>query len=151
MMVISDINSTEQKVLIYLKKMKLQNKSCYDRLILFGVKPNDIIKYIERPEDCGKWPFDFVYQVQNAVTKISKNYLMDFPEIEIQTEEDRVLSKLLTKNNFYPFGTNTFFKNDITVHHVTAFMERNEVIYEWNGDFILRIQQEVNRVKAFLL
>jgi hypothetical protein len=115
------------------------------------VKPNDIIKYIEHPEDCGKWPFYFVGQVDNAVTKIAKKYLIDFPEIDKQTEEDRVLVKLLTKNNFYAFGTNTFFNNDITVHHVIAFMERNEVIFEWNRDFILRTQQAVNRVKEFLL
>jgi hypothetical protein len=150
-MVISDIDSSKKRVATYLKKFKLHNPEYYDRLAMFSVKPNDIIKYIERPEDCGTWPFDFVGKVDFAVKRIAKMYLIDFPEIEIQTEEDRVLSKLLRKNNFYAFGTNTFFKNEVTVNHVILFMKRDAVIYDWNADFVLKTQHEVKRVKEFLL
>lgn len=77
------MDTTKKSVLEYLKKKKLQNRESFDRLILFGVKPNDIIKYIERPDDCGRWPFDFVCQVHNAVQKISKKYLIDAPVFSI--------------------------------------------------------------------
>lgn len=151
MIEITDVDSTQKRVLTFLKKMKLQNQSCYGKLMLFSVKPNDIIKYIESPEKCGKWPIDFVIQVNHAIIQISKKYFIDFPEIEIQNDEDKVLSKLLRKNNFFAFGTNTFFGEEITVHHVIAYMERDELIYEWNPDFVLKTQLEVKRVKEVLL
>lgn len=151
MIVMSNIDSTQQSVLTYLKKLKFQNLTYYDIIILFGVKPNDIIKYIERPEQCGKWPFDFVSQIYDAILKIEKYCLIGIPQIELQTDEDKVISKLLRKNFYLCFGTNTFFGDEIQVHHVIAFMERNEVIYEWNADFILKTQKEVKRVKEFLL
>ena len=30
-------------------------------------------------------------------------------------------------------------------------MERDETIYSWNGDFVLKVQQEVKRAMKFLL
>lgn len=150
-MVISDIDSTQKRIVTFLKKMKLHNPEYYDRVIMFSVKPNDIIKYLELPENCGNWPFDFVGKVEFAVKRIAKLYLVDFPEIETQTEEDRVLSKLLTNNNFNAFGTNTFFKNEVTVNHVIQFMKRDAVIYDWNGYFVSQVKQEVQRVKNILL
>lgn len=144
-------DTTKATVWSYLKKSKLQNKDLYDRLILFSVKPHDIVKYIERPEDIGKWPFDFVIQVEFAITQISKKLIIDFPKIEIQTEEDRVLSKILKKNSVFAFGTNSYFGEEITVSHVIAYMERDEIIYSWNSDFVLKTQNIVNKVKELLL
>lgn len=151
MKTLDNINLTQKRVLTYLKNTKLQNQSCFNLTILFSVNPKDIIKFIERPDDCGNWPFDFVIQVQYAINKIDKIALTAFPKIEMQTEHDRVLSKLLRKNNYFAFGTNIFFKPELTVDHVIAYMERDMVIYEWNSDFAVRIEQEVRRVQEFLL
>lgn len=121
-------------------------------LIYFGKEPYDIIKHIEHTEDCEKWPFDFVRKLNRSITQIAKINLNKFPEIELQTEEDRVLRKLLRKNDFFAFGTNLFFDNHIAkINHVIAYMERDVKIYTWNGDFVINVQQEVKRVKAFLL
>ena len=143
--------SKYDSVLTYLKKFKFYNKSGYEYLILFGVNPNDIIKYIEHPEKCGNWPFDFVCQVESAITKISKKYLIDFPIIELQTDEDRVLSKLLRKNNFFSFFTNIFNSRMVSIHHIIQFMERDPIIFEWNADFVWQVSQEVIKVKKELL
>lgn len=151
MTVISDIDTIKNHVLTYLKKIKLQNQVYYEGLSLYCVKPNDIIKYIEHPEKCSKFPLDFIATIENAIIRISKKYLIDFPIIESQTEEDRVLSKLLRKNSFFAFGTNTFFREEITINHIIAYMERDEIIYLWNADFVLKTQHEVKRAKAFLL
>ena len=80
-----------------------------------------------------------------------KLFLVDFPKIETQTEEDRVLSKLLTNNNFNYFGINNIFKNEVTVNHVIQFMKRDAVIYDWNGHFVSHVIQEVQRIKNVLL
>jgi len=146
-----EIDSSQMFVLTYLKKMKLHNKSAYDKIIIFGAKPHDIIKFIERPEDCGRWPIDFVYKVQSTIPKISKMFLIDFPKIEQQTEEDRILSKLLRKNNFPNFDADTFFGIMVSVNHVIQFLERDPVIYEWNAFFVLQVSEEVIRVKEKLL
>jgi hypothetical protein len=150
-MTVNDTNTVNKRVLTYLKKVKIQNQSNSNIIAYFAANINDIIKFIERPDDCGTWPFDFVCQVNDAIKKINKLALIDFPKIEKQTEEDRVLSRLLRKNNFFAFGTNLFFGSEITVFHVIAYMERDEVIYDWNADFVIGTKQEVKRVKEFLL
>ncbi|MHB1197225.1 MAG: hypothetical protein ACYC0A_10335 [Lutibacter sp.] len=143
--------SKYESVLTYLKKYKLYNKSAYEYLILFGVNPNDIIKFMEHPEKCGNWPFDFVCQVESAIAKIDKKYLIDFPKIDLQTEEDRVLSKLLRKNNFFSFFTYIFNSKMVSIQHIIQFMERDPIIFEWNADFVWQVSQEVNQVKNKLL
>lgn len=146
-----NITSKQKHVLTFLNNLKLQNKASFELVMFSAVKPHDIIKYIERPEDCRHWPMDFVYQVDRAIAQIDIKYIVDLPKIEEQTEEERVLSKLLRKNDCFAFGTNTFFKNEITAYHVITYMQRNEIMYSWNADFILKIQHEVKRVIAFLL
>ena len=83
----------QTKVLAYLKNMKKITPRDYTSLMLWGVNPNDIIKLIERPDACGKWPFEYVSNIYTAIRKIPKHNILPFPEIEVQTEEDRVLSK----------------------------------------------------------
>ena len=69
------IGQKEVQVLEYLKKK--QNEINGKNIIAsyYGVGAKDIIKYIERPEACGKWPFDFVCLTQRAVNLIAKNYI----------------------------------------------------------------------------
>ena len=151
MNVIATFEPIQQKVLLYLKNAKLQNKVAYDKLMLFSVKPNDIIKYIERPDDCGNWPLDYVYQVEKAITKISERYLIDFPTLDAQTEEERVLSKFLKKHHYVTFGAINDVETDVTTNHVIAYMQRSAAVYLWNADFVLRVQKEVERMIKVLL
>lgn len=146
-----EITKKQANVLDYLKNMKKYCPLYYEHLRTFGVAPNDIIKVIENPDACGRWKFDYVGMVFQAIDKIDKYYLIPFPEIEKQTEEDRVISNILRKNSYYCFGTNTFFDELVKVNHIIDYMERNKVIYEWNAHFVLCVQQEVKRVKEFLL
>ncbi len=120
-------------------------------LVYYSVGVKDLIKYLEYPDKCGKWPFEFVLMVEDALKKIKKKYLIEYPIIENQTDEDLVLSKLLEKNNFYCFGTNTFFYGSVKVSHVIQYMKRQAVIYDWSAYFLLTVQAETKRVKEFLL
>ncbi|TRX16124.1 hypothetical protein FNW25_01740 [Flavobacterium franklandianum] len=146
-----DTIAMNQNVVTYLKKFKLHHKALYDRLIIFGVKPNDVIKYLEQPEQCGNWPFDFVCEMASVIPKISKKYLIDFPIIELQTEEDRVISKLLRKNNLLAFDIKIYLNKMVSVNHLIQFMERDPIIYEWNAYFVWQVSQEVIEVKEKLL
>ncbi|MHB1148406.1 MAG: hypothetical protein ACYC01_12535, partial [Lutibacter sp.] len=76
---------------------------------------------------------------------------IDFPKIDLQTEEDRVLSKLLRKNNFFSFFTYIFNSKMVSIQHIIQFMERDPIIFEWNADFVWQVSQEVNQVKNKLL
>lgn len=143
--------SKQERVLTYLKNAKLQNRFAYDYMVLFSVKPNDIIKYIERPDDCGRWPMDYVCLVDAAINQISKKYLIEFPEIEAQTEEDRVLSKFLKKNSSLTFGFDSTKIEEVTREHIIAYMTREDLIYKWNADFVLRVQSRVERLKGIML
>ena len=68
------INEVEKKVLDFLKKQQEEIKGTNLIAVHYGVGAKDLIKFIERPEECGRWPFDFVGMAQRAVNLISKNY-----------------------------------------------------------------------------
>lgn len=69
------IGEKELEILEYLKKEQNEINNTGLISIYYGVGTKDIIKFIERPETCGKWPFDFVCMAQRAVNLIAKNYL----------------------------------------------------------------------------
>lgn len=150
-MTITEISEKDKQVLDYVKSELDRYANQNTVLIFFGVSAKDMVKFIERPEACGKWPFEFVCQMTKAIDKTHKKYIIPYPEIEDQTEEDRVIAKILMKNNLFKFGTNTFFKNGITVQHVIQYLERDSSIYNWNAIFAVQVQQEVIRVKEFIL
>jgi len=138
-------------VLDFLKKEFYTLSNSNYILSFYSINAKDIIKYIEHPEKCGKWPFYFVCSVIEAIEKIKIKCNIPYPKIENQTEEDRVLSKLLAKNKFFCFGTNTFFKGSVNVEHVIKYMERSAEIKNWNAYFLHCVQLETLRVKEFLL
>jgi len=120
-------------------------------IVYCGVGARVIKKYIAHPEKCGNWPFDFVCLVERSVKKLLKHYIIPHPALEEQTEEDRVLSRLLRKNSYLCFGTNLFFKSKVKVEHVILYMERSEEIKNWTTCFLLSVIEETKRTKDFLL
>lgn len=50
-----------------------------------------------------------------------------------------------------PFNERPYFKTEATQEAVIKYLERNPEIYYWNGDFVLKVQREVQRAKDFLL
>jgi len=141
----------ENQVLEFLKRELKTAEHTNSVLCYYGVGAKDLVKYLEHPKKCGNWLFDFVILAEESVNKINNKYLIPFPIIENQTEQDRVLSKLLSKNNWYCFGTNAFFNDHVKVSHVIQYMERQGAIYDWTAYFLLRVQAETKRVKEFLL
>jgi len=69
------IGEKELKVLEYLKKQQDEIKDKDLIVAYYAVGAKDIIKYIERPDACLNWPFDFVCLTHRAVHLIAKNYL----------------------------------------------------------------------------
>lgn len=139
------------EVLEFLKKELKATERTNVVLSFYGIGARDLVKYLEYPEKCGSWPFDFVLMVEDALKKIKKKYIIPYPVIENQTEEDRVLSRLLIKNNYYCFGTNTLFNGQVKVNHVIQYMERQNAINDWSAFFLTKVQMETIRVKEFLL
>ncbi|HRP38237.1 MAG TPA: hypothetical protein PLM55_01010 [Chitinophagales bacterium] len=142
---------TNYEVLEFLKKELKVSEHSNGVLSFYGIGARDLVKYLECPNKCGNWPFDFVLKVEDTLKKIKKKYIIPCQFIETQTEEDRVLSKLLIKNKYFCFGTNMFFKGDVNVTHVIQYMERQNAINDWSTFFLMKVQAETNRVKAFLL
>ena len=139
------------EVLVFLKKeLELANSRGFISAF-FGAGLKDMIKYIETPEKCGRWPLELLLLTEEAIKKTKKKYLIDFPVIENQTEEDRVLSKLLLKNNYFCFGKNTLFDGIVQLENVVQYMERQPLIYDWTSYFVLRVQATTTKVKEFLL
>jgi len=143
--------NTELEVLDYLKRELYTFRDENYIMTYYSISIKDIIKYIETPEKCGNWPFEFVCRVNQSIQKIKKQFLIPYSEIEQQTEEDRVLSKLLLKNNCMCFDTNMFFKYRVSIRHVIQYMQRSEEIKNWNAYFLNCVKKETERVKDFLL
>ncbi|TAE13124.1 MAG: hypothetical protein EAY72_08805 [Bacteroidetes bacterium] len=145
------VEISEVDVLDFVKKELYAIRNTNQVIIFYGVGAKDIVKFIETPEKCGKWPFDFVCTVTEAIKKIKRHYIVPYPEIETQTEEDRVLSKLLAKYRHNCFGTNTFFEGSVSLDDVIHYMNRNVEIKNWNASFLRAVQMKTARVKEFLL
>lgn len=82
--------TAELEVLEFLKKELELVRNLNGSLSFYAVNIKDLIKFIEHPEKCGNWPFDFVYTVMEAIKKIKKNYIIPNPIKENQTKEDIV-------------------------------------------------------------
>ena len=67
------------EVLEYLKKEFQLTRNSNVVLGYYSVNIKDLIKYIEHPEKCGNWPFDFVITVEECLKKIKKKYIIPFP------------------------------------------------------------------------
>lgn len=79
---------TEPEVLAFLKKELLKAQEKDRVLMIYAVNVKDIIKLIEHPEKCGKWLFDFVCYLFDAIKKIKKNYIIPNQKLENKIEKD---------------------------------------------------------------
>ena len=147
-----ELNETEvdAKMLAYLKKRKLQNPEHFDKVILWGVKPNSIIKYLENHESVKRWDNLLFEKLENAINKIAGNCSVPYPEIPEQTEEDKLLSKIITKSGWRLFNTD-FWDMEINRTHIVKYLNRDIELKEWNADFVLKVQWKVAEVKDYLL
>lgn len=68
-----ETEKTMSEILDFLKKEQDLAKKSNKVLSFYSVGVNDLIKFIEYPEKCGKWPFDFVLMAMEALKKLSKN------------------------------------------------------------------------------
>ena len=146
-----EITTEEATVLVYLKNMRKYSPENFKLLICYTVRADTLIKFLEDPDSFGDHDFVYVGSIFKAIRKLAKNYLLPFPEIEEQTEEDRVISKLLRKGSVYYNCESEYISKLVNINHVIKYMERNPEIYDWNSYLIIRVQQEVKRVKEKLL
>lgn len=145
------IQETDRMVAEYLEKYKKTNPEYYYNLLIWGVSPNDIIKFIKTPEKCTRWKDDYSDKIWRAIELIYENRLIPFPLIEKQKEEDKILATALKNTGIIAFHTTCFFILPVKLEHVIKYMERDKEIYDWNADFVLSAQHEVKKAKAFLL
>lgn len=137
----------------YLRKEQVQNPEVYSKLIIKGVNPRDIIKYIKNPEIGERWGHEYTSQVNVAIDYIYDDLIgsTTLPEVEKQTIEDVILAKVLKNASFMIFGTTKFLNKLVAMHHIVSYLQRDEKIHKWNADFLSLVQHEVIREKDYLL
>lgn len=141
----------EEAVLDYLKKFKKYCSHAYNKLLIWGVRPNNIIRFIENNQKEVLMNYDFIIQIESAIKKIYEHNIIPFPKIESQQEEDKLLAKVIRNGHEIMFGKSNFFRMEVTKEQVAKYLERNEEIHDWNADFVIKVQNEVERAKLFLL
>ncbi len=151
-MMTAEISEKDKQVLEFVKSELRRYEHQNGVLIFFGVGAKDMVKFIERPEACGKWPFDFVCEMMEAIKKMHAKFIIPYPEIEEQTEEDRVLAKLLKKHDHIPKGMDAaYIITQDDLKDIVAYMERREVIKEWTAYYLSAIQYRTKLIKDFFL
>lgn len=133
-------------VLAFLKNMKQYTPDNFDYLTYYGASALEMIKFMEHPERYGDLDFGFVCGLFRAIDKTFKQYVIECPEIPVQTEKDRILSSILiaAEDSFLTAYTNNCLFNK---SHLISYLKREDVIYNWNGWLLLNIQNEVEEMK----
>jgi len=139
-------NEHQLTVLAFLKNMKQYASGNFNYLTYYGASAREMIKFMENPERYGDFDFEFVCGLFRAIDKIFQQYIMECPEIPVQTEEDRILSSILinAEDSFLTAYTNNSLYNK---SNFISYLNREDVIYKWNGWMLTCIQREVLEMK----
>ncbi len=141
------------QVVEYLKKTKRQYPILYEKMILFGAKPNDIIKFITNRSATVEWNFDYKMTVDFALNRIYDEIIdvIPYPALEPQSQEDIIVAKILSK--IEPLLPSIFKIGNFCVSfpHIIAFLNRDAVITDWNPDFVIDVMRETQRLKDELI
>lgn len=141
------------KVLDYLQKSELQNPIRYQTMIIYGVKPNDIIKFIQNKPICQKWGFEYLHQVEVALNHIYDNIIavVQYPQLPPQTPEDTTLAKILSNIKHLLPSIFQIHHPEVSFSHIIAFLNRHKTMADWNPDFMHHVHNETIRLKHTLL
>ena len=147
------VEVSDASVVEYLRRENIQYPELYSKLIICGTKPSDIIKFIKNPDIEEKWGSDYTTIVCFAIDFIYDNIIVPykFPRIAKQTQEDIILAKILKNAGSRVFNTSSFLTNRESLSHVISFLQRDEIIHDWNAYFLIAVKHEVTRVKMYLL
>ena len=140
------VEQIENAVLHYLENYKSISENSFSKLILFGVKANDILRYLQNSQVTERWGEEFTDAVYLAIERIYEKYLIPFPVIPELTEIDIFISKMLIKRGWMVLGGTNFFFSPVEMRHVIKYLQRDKEIYTWNSYFIKQIQMEYIRV-----
>ncbi len=140
-------STTELEVLAFLKNLKMYSPKNFDYLIFFGTSAKEMVKFMEHPEKYGDFDFQFVGSIFMSIHKTFQHYVIERPEIQAQTVDDKVLGAILM-NSSNAFKSIYASERLINKSHLNAYLMRDEVIFKWNGWLLLTVQRKVEEMKA---
>ena len=146
------LDEINAEVIEYLRREKIQNPEDYSCLAIKGVKPNDIIKLINKADITTRWGHDYTIRVIAAIDYIYDECIIPYKgyTVEKQTEEDRILAKILrNRGNIMFYGDE--LSERVSLNHVIDYLERSELLLNWNHRFIERTKMQVDEIKEILL
>lgn len=146
---LDDINA---EVIEYLRREKIQDPEYYSCIAVKGVKPNDIIKLINKADITTRWGRDYTIRVNAAIDYIYDECIIPYKgyTIEKQTEEDRILAKIIRNRGNMMFYDDELSER-VSLNHVIGYLERSELLLNWNHRFIERTKIQVDQIKEMLL
>ncbi len=147
------LNEVYAQVVEYIRRLKIQFKERYSNLIIAAANPEDIIKFINQDPRAKQWKRDYLMQIDYAIWYIYEERVlkMPIPKIEEQSVEDKIIAKLFRKTKWFMANHISFLDSDLKIDDIILFMERDPIIKEWNGDFLLQIIEQSERFKMQLL
>jgi hypothetical protein len=140
-----------RNVLGHLYHMKEFYGPDFDKLIIYGVKATDLVKFLENPEPYFNKSFVYVCEVYRAIDRIYKNYNIPFPKIPRVTDTERILLNLLLTYGEGIMGRDPYFDSGVKLHHVLAYLQRDKVIRTWQPYSVLSVQGRCSRAIQDLL
>lgn len=135
------------KLLAFLKNMKQYAPDNFNYLIYYGASTREMIKFIEQPEKYVNVDFHFIFGLFSAMRKTFKHYVNKQIEVSLQTKEEKILASILnnSKDAFSPLFVN---ERLINKSHLITYLNRDEVIDNWNSWLLFEVQNKAEELKA---
>lgn len=142
-----EFKEDELEVLAYLKNMKQYAPANFNYLSYYGASAREMIKFLEHPEKYGDFEFSFACNLFTAIRKTYKNFLIERPEVPVQTIEDKIIASILESSKD-AFKSLYASERMVNKSHLIAYLSRDEVIWNWNSWLLFVVQKKVAEIKA---
>ena len=150
---LESLNEIYAHVAEYIRRSKIQFKERYYICSIAAANSEDIIKFINQDPRIKQWDRDYLRRIDDAIWYIYEERVlkMPIPKIVEQSLEDKIIAKLFRKTKWFMVNHISFLDNDLKIEDIILFMERDPIIKEWNGDFLMQIIEQTERLKKQLL
>ena len=133
----------------WLQNFKATMPDAFTLTILGKCKLEDVLRYMHYPGYYRhQWGYEITQHVLHAIDFIARHYLVPFPEITPPTAEEKEMVSWLTKNESKLLYRERMFYHPFTIRYFIQYLQRAEVIYQWNAGEVVRYKKKYEKLLA---
>lgn len=130
-------------VLHWIQNFKATMPDTFSLTILGKCKLEDVLRYMQYPEYYKhRWGSEITQQIIHTIDFIALHYVVPFPKITQPSDAEKELVMWLHKNSHKLIYRERIFYHPFTIRYFIQYLQRDEVIYQWNASEVLRYQRK---------